>query len=883
MIFAPRRVRVQVGQQIAVPFDTDLGGDVTWGLHSTNAVTWLAFADPKRGEATGTAVADGGGRFVVTATSGTESELYAVLVYIVPGGFQAHFDPVIAPVGEDILAVPRLWAATQPVRWYPTRLPVGLAVGPATGVVTGSMPATGQMVHMLGRDAAGALTAAALQLVPTSAQAFEVSYEGTRTRRLGQLEFDVVAGETLAARLETAGAVAPLAATLAAGPPWTRITDGDAVVLGGTPEAAQGGYVRVDVTDSRGWTGRFEGWIRVVGVREFKLDVPARIEGPFGADLPADTHAVVVGGVAPVTLAVEEGPNDLKIDSATRLITGKFPPSVGIDYVALFSATDANGERSEAEMTISAAAAEFDIVLADLNFATGEVVKITPTVTAGKVAQRWSKVSGPAWITVNGSTGELTGTAPATSSLSRLTLFSESTTGDEVRKTVDVVVTAGTLSCSIPAVAAQRGTAGSVAVGVTNAPGGSDLTLVSGPPWATLSGGRIRWGALGATDTSVVPIVVRVTRRGDNATATCQVTPTIADAGVITCTITGPDRLQVNASAIYTVSTTDGTPSRYALGATGATVTALGGGRFRVANTTAAAGTATLNGRVVVGGVTSAQCTKSVASVARLACTVPSPTFRVGGTISGTVTATGGSGSGYRYTSLGLIDLPPGITLNATTGVLSGGSTAPIGRHLIVVLATDSDNHAVTCSGTITVLPPAPVCAATPALSGSTGATFSGQLPQPTNAAARRLVRYAKASGPAWLAVNPDGSYRGTYPTEPYTGTWSYTITAQGGTCTGSASAIDVYYPALTCSMYSPTSGFVGETLSVIVELFGGTGSYISIELVSPAPGLSISGRVVTLAAQTLTHTVTATVRVTDSAGSTTTCSGTFTVSGERS
>ena len=878
MIGSPRFARVQVGQDLVVPFDLDFDGPATWALHASNEVTWMSFPDSDDGTCRGTAPADGGGLLVVQATTADGVQSTAMVVIVVPAGLQAVYAPVTAPGGSQVLATPRVWGSTPPVRWRLANAPVGWTADASTGVLRGPMPPGGGTVSVLVRDSRDGATATQLTLRATPADSFDVRLPDDRVREGGDREVQYVAGQTVVDVLDMPGAVGPFTAAFDAAPPWMRLEAGADVRLTGTADPGQGGLVVVDVTDATGATGRYAAWVVVSRDLPFRLIVPDRIRGDASALFPGELYADILGGTAPYTLAVEQAPVGVAINSITRQITGMFPATVGVSPIR-FSATDATGLKVFATMEVETSPADFAIVQPDITTAAGGAIDAQPTVAAGFAARWWAKSSGPDYVTVNTNTGRITGTAPAAAATEELVLFAQATTGERTTRTVRLVTTRAAVGCTVPAVAAERGTAGSVQVVVTNAPAGWTAALDGTHPWASVSSaGVVSWAALDDDDTSTAAIRVTVTRTADGSTHTCSVVPTITDPPVtITCSITGPATLQTGTSGTYRIRSSSGLlVSSTMTATTGATVVSQGAGYYRVTNNRAAGLAFTLSATATDSNATSDTCTLVVTSTAAPiqppTCRAPTLSWQRGGTASGRATATGGSG-GYSFTASGL---PSGVTM-ASNGSLSGGSGVAVGSGSFTVTVTDSGGRTDTCTGTWAVTAAA-ACPATPALSGTTGTRFSGTLPRPSGITG--TLRYSRATGPSWIVVQSNGRYSGTRPNTPTSGTWSYSVSGTGGSCTGAAAAYAVTRPALAASCGS-VSGLRNERLTASVSATGGSGGY-SYALVSPVAGLSISGSTVTLAAQTTDRTVSYTVRVTDSAGATDTCTGTFTVSGAR-
>lgn len=112
----------------------------------------------------------------------------------------------------------------------------------------------------------------------------------------------------------------------------------------------------------------------------------------------------------------------------------------------------------------------------------------------------------------------------------------------------------------------------------------------------------------------------------------------------------------------------------------------------------------------------------------------PPPTAIVGVPYSAQFSLTGGSGTGYSYSMVGIIGLPPGITLNTSTGLLSGTPTTSGTWPSLRVMGYDSTGASVSSAqfqiavgsvASIAGTPPLGVVGRpysfTPSISGGTG------------------------------------------------------------------------------------------------------------------------------------------------------------------
>ena len=606
-----------------------------------------------------------------------------------------------------------------------------------------------------------------------------------------------------------------------------------------------------------------------------QLVLPESITDLAGDPLPPNLFARVLGGQGPYAVRVELPVPGVTFNPTTYQIGGSFPSTGGTEQLRL-SVTDNVGNRAYATMNV-VSTERFLVTYPPVNVAASGSVSASPTVAGTSDTVTYAKLDGPSWLTVNGTTGVITGTASAVAGSFIMRVVA--TTGAlSYTASVRVTVTQGSVSCSIPAIAAQRGARGSVDVTITNAGTGFTVEKVSGPAWLNVFGfGLVSWnltpGSTDARATDVTPLVLRVRRVG-GGTSTCTVTPTIGTAPppvTGSCSITGPASLPRGSSGVYSVIPS-ATASSYTLteAGTGATIVSLGGGRYRVTATGAEGSTLSLSGTAVVGTAT-ATCTRSVSvtvGVVPLQCTVPTLRFATGTAVSGTVTATGGSG-GYTYAVRGL---PSSVTM--TTGGVLGGTAPAAGSYSFTVTVTDSNNASATCGGRLTVTQATITCSASPSFTGLINGSFGGTIPTPTNAGG--VVTFVKATGPDWLFVSASGRVTGTFPGTTGSTTWSYRAQSPNGSCTGASGSLSYSLPALACSVGS-ASGETGSAVSVGVTATGGGGRY-SFALTSGGSSFTLSGSTLTLAAQTSAGTFNYTITVTDANGTTATCSGSITI-----
>ena len=180
--------------------------------------------------------------------------------------------------------------------------------------------------------------------------------------------------------------------------------------------------------------------------------------------------------------------------------------------------------------------------------------------------------------------------------------------------------------------------------------------------------------------------------------------------------------------------------------------------------------------------------------------------------ITNSLSANGLVGSPFSYritatnspTSFSAAILPPGLSVNATTGVISGTPTAA-GVSSITLSATNAaGTGTATLTLTINVTASPPAITSTLTASGTVGSPFSYTI-----TATKNPTSFNAAGLPAGLSINTTTGVIAGTPTAA--GTSSVTLSATNGLGTGSATL------AVTISVPPPSSLFSGITTPPIV------------------------------------------------------------------
>ncbi|NTW84849.1 MAG: hypothetical protein HGB30_01650 [Holophagaceae bacterium] len=493
---------------------------------------------------------------------------------------------------------------------------------------------------------------------------------------------------------------------------------------------------------------------------------------------PAVSNAT--SGVA-ISYALASGslPTGLSLDTTTGAITGK--PTVSGTYP--FSITVTNGTNAAGNSRSSTASVSYTIALATLGYSspvtyvekvaitanTPSPLGITPTsyaVTVGTL---------PAGLAINGTSGAISGT-PTT-------------------------VTAGAVSVTITGT--QGGTTAAQVVSITVGPAAptalgytTPVTYINGsaitanapvPTGGTPSSYQVTSGVLPAglsidpstgiisgTPTATVNPATSVTIKGSNGTGYASQTLSITVNGA------APTALNYSTPNTYTNGTpiapnnpnpTGGTPSSYSVSPAlpaGISLNTTSGVISGTPSIGAAAANYTVTGTNGAGSVTKV-VSVTVVAAAPTALHYSTPVlYAVGDTVLNEPNPDGGVPTSYAITSG---TLPAGLTLNTTTGVISGSPTASLPSPYSVSLVIRGTNTTGNISQTVVITIPPPVVA-----------HFSGNpLSLPVGQSASLSPVYSGGTGNLDQGIGAVNSGAVVNVTSASAGSTAYTLTVTNG------------------------------------------------------------------------------------------------------
>jgi len=424
---------------------------------------------------------------------------------------------------------------------------------------------------------------------------------------------------------------------------------------------------------------------------------------PPGAEVGVaySSQLTVTGGTSPFTWSVSSGslPAGVTLNASTGLLSGT--PTAAGTYSFTVKVTDKSGLTDTKSVSLSVIAGP------SLNFAapptgwTRTVYNNTLTESGGTAPYTWSVSSGglPSGVTLNAS-GTLSGTPTATGTFS-FTVKVTDANGQSATQATSLTVNAGVSATFAAPPAAGVNAAYSYPLTATGgtAPYTWSVNAGSLPAGITLSSAGVLAGTPTATGSSTFTVNV-IDQNGGIATTSITLVVTTSPAPGSTAPPSG----EVGAAYSFTLTASGGT-APYTWSVTSGTLPAgitLKSSTGVLSGTPTAAGTSSFTVKVTDANSVSATASVSLTVVSAPALSFPTPDYgEVGASYSYTLAVSGGTGPYTWSVSSG--SLPAGITLDPSTGVLSGMPTTP-GTSSFTIKVTDAFGVSATEATTLNVI-----------------------------------------------------------------------------------------------------------------------------------------------------------------------------------
>jgi len=729
-----------------------------------------------------------------TTGTGDPPPTLAVTVNSLPtGATQTAYSAVLSASGGT---TPYTWSISS------GQLPTGLSLNASSGAISGTPTAAGAFTFTAKVTDSGS---------PAQTASAGLSITITSSKTPMQISVTALpAGETGAsyrAILSATGGTAPYTWSLASGslPAGLALsTSGD---ITGTPTQAGTTSFTVKATDSSSpaetATQSLSITIAAAGgpLQITTLSLPS---GQVGTAY--STSLAAIGGTTPYSWSVTSGslPAGVSLNATSGAISGTPTTAETSSFTIQVKDSSVTPGTATRSFSVTIAAAQPPTIsTSSLPGGTvGTAYSTTLAATGGKTPYTWSISSGslPAGLSLAASTGVISGT-PTTSGTASFTVQVKDANSSTATKSLSIVVAAAqppTISTSsLPG--GTVGTSYSTTLAATGGKTPYTWSITSGSLPAGLSLASSTGVISGTPTTSGTASFTVQVKDANNSTATKSLSIVVAAAAqpptISTSSLPGGT---VGTAYSTTLAATGGTtPYTWSV-----TSGALPAGLSIAASTGVISGTPTTSGTasftVQVKDANNSTATKSLSIVVAAAAQPPSistsslPGGTVNSSYSTTLTATGGK-TPYSW-SISSGSLPAGLSLAASTGIISGTPTAS-GTSSFTVKVTDSSSPAQTATKSLSIAVTAPALQITTASlpGGIVGTSYSAVM---VASGGTSPYTWSLSSGslPAGLSLSSAGQITGT-PTTAASSSFTVKVTDSASNTATEGLSISVLAP----------------------------------------------------------------------------------------
>jgi large repetitive protein len=595
---------------------------------------------------------------------------------------------------------------TAPITWSISSgaLPTGLSLTASTGVISGTVGASAvsKTFTVKATDGAGGSGTASLTItvnkVPTV----------TTTTLASATQTEAAYSQTLA----SSGGTAPITWSISSGtlPTGLSLTASTGVISGTVGASATSQTVTVAATDGNAVSGAKSFTITVnvpPTVTTTTLATATQTEAAYSQTLASS------GGTAPITWSISSGalPTGLSLTASTGVISGTVGASATSQTFSV-AATDANSVASAAQTLTITVNVPPTVTTTSLATATETETGYSQTLTSsgGTGAITWSVSGGalPTNLKLTASTGVISGTVGASATSQTFTVAATDANGasgtESLTITVNVPPTVDTTSLATATqtetgysqTLSSSGGTGAVTWNVSSGalPTGLSLTASTG-----VISGTVGTSATSKTFTVKATDANGVTSAGKSLTITVNGQPSVTTTSLPAATQSG--------SYSHTLASTGGTaPIIWSIsGGTLPTGLSLTGSSGVISGTVGASATSQTFtvAATDANGVSGTKSLTITVNVPPTVTTTSLPAATQSGSYSDTLASSGGT-TPITWSITGGT-LPTGLSLVASTGVISGTVGASATSQTFTVAATDANGVSGTKSLTITVNP----------------------------------------------------------------------------------------------------------------------------------------------------------------------------------
>ena len=708
--------------------------------------------------------------------------------------------------------------------------PAWLAVDPSSGAVSGALPPgiSSFTYSVTASNSTTSVTSAASTVYVYSAPTLvTIGTQGT-----------VNVGSYYDAGIEAPGAYPSPTYALAPGAPaWLTIDPVSGTVSGTVPFEVTSFSFSVIATNSLGSTTSAVTTVSTQSAPPFSVSVISPPGAPPGAVYLA--QATATGAIPAATFALSSSaPSWLSIDAVSGAITGAVPSGINsFSYTVI--ASNAFGSTSTTvnlspptSVTVSGNASTR---VNTPYFAQATAVGANPTATYAL------SPDAPAWLSINSSTGVVSGSSAAGISSFSYSVIASNQFGQAVSAPLVVAVDSPASSVIVngPSTVFVGSSYSATTTALGAVPAVEFFIITGNLPWLSInsSTGFVS-GTVPVGITSFTYSVYAVNTVAGVGSAPVVVTVESPPSSV---TIAGPSSVGIgsrysatatalggNPAAAFALS--PGAPSWLAVDPVTGVVSGMPSGTSFSYSVIASNS---------FGSVTSAATTVTVIYPPTSVSVVGPSSAAIGSSYSATATEVGA----YPSATFGLAGAPSWLSINATTGVVSGTVPGGITSFNYVVIVANSvgivSDHVV-------------VVVDTPATSVSISGPKSAPVGSSYSALATALGGYpastfALAGAPSWLSINvTTGVVSGTVPSGFSSFNYSVSASNLAGTTTSTATTVIVTSPPTSVVVMGPASIAAGAAYVSSATALGASpataGFPVSFALSSGAPSwLSIN------------------------------------------
>lgn len=536
------------------------------------------------------------------------------------------------------------------------------------------------------------------------------------------------------------------------------------------------------------------------------------------------------GGNAPYTYAVATGtlPAGLTLNATSGVISGTVTSASAVTFT--LRATDAKGCIGTLACSFTPICPAVTVGPATLNTPTvGTAFSQTLSATGGISPYTWALTSGslPTGLSLNASSGVISGTA---TSAAAATFIARATDAAGCTDTQSYTVTPVCPTLSITPSALTAGAVGTAYSQTLGASGGtapySSWTVTGGtlPAGLTLNASA---GVISGTPTAAASPATSVTVRVNDVNGcqgtqvvTLQICPVISLSPAI---LTTPS---VGTSYSQTISASGGTASytfTVSSGALPSWATLSSSGVLSGTPTSTTAATFTVKATDANG------CSGTQSFTVTPVC--PTITITTGALAAGTVgssysqtLAAAGGNAPYSAWTITSGTLPAGLTLNASTGVISGTPTVSASPAASITVRVNDANG---CQGSRAItLQICPVISFSPTtLAAATVGTAYSQTITASGGSSPYTCTLASGTLPSWASLTSAGVLSGT-PTSTLTSIFTLRFTDVNGCASTLSYTLTPQCPTISITPVALPAGAVGAAYSQTLAASGGTAPY---------------------------------------------------------